>query len=90
MTIKGDRWTMSSPNTPLLSGSIRLIDIRDKMTLADLIVEEGIAQGRTCKAIFRMEGDTLQYCGAYSENRPTEFKPPEADGACISWKRVKP
>ena len=38
-----------------------------------MLVDEGNTRGRTVRAIFRLEGDTLSYCGTYDLPRPTEF-----------------
>ena len=43
-------------------------------TAADMMVEQGATKGQIVQAIFRLEGDNLQYCGTYSAVRATEFK----------------
>ena len=54
----------------------------------DLLVEEGDVKGQTFKAIFRVDGDKLEYCGTYGDARPVEFK---SEGECyyVPWKRAK-
>jgi uncharacterized protein (TIGR03067 family) len=87
-TVKGDRWTMKGPGSEGYSGKIKILDVREKVTLADLLVEEGETKGKTVKAIFRLEGETLHYCGTYDLERPTEFKG-DSDPYYYAWKRVK-
>jgi uncharacterized protein (TIGR03067 family) len=88
MTIKGDRWTSSAPGFGPISGKLKVIEIREKLTLVDLLVEEGETKGRTCKMILRIEGDTLHYCGTYNEARPTEFKTVD-ENVYYAWKRTQ-
>ncbi|QEL19577.1 hypothetical protein [Limnoglobus roseus] len=87
-TVKGDRWTMKGPGAEGYSGKIKVIDVGDKMTSADLLVEEGETKGKAVKAIFRLEGETLHYCGTYDLERPTEFKG-DSDPYYYAWKRAK-
>ncbi len=74
LTIKADRWNSSAPSFGLVSGKLKVIEIREKLTLVDLLIEEGVNKGKTVKMILRLEGDTLHYCGTYNEAHPTEFK----------------
>jgi uncharacterized protein (TIGR03067 family) len=87
-TVKGDRWTMKGPGSEGYAGKIKILEVRDKLTVADLLVEEGETKGKTVKAIFRLEGETLHYCGTYDLERPTEFKG-DVDPVSYVWKRVK-
>jgi uncharacterized protein (TIGR03067 family) len=87
MTIKGDRWTSSAPGFGPISGKLRVIEIGEKLTLVDLVVEDGETKGRTCRMILRLEGDTLHYCGTYAEARPTEFKTAD-ENVYYAWKRT--
>jgi uncharacterized protein (TIGR03067 family) len=88
MTIKEARWISSTPTFGPVSGTLQGIEVREKMTLVDLVVEAGPTKGRTCKAILRLDGDTLHYCGTYDAIRPTEFKP-GGNNVYIDWRRVK-
>jgi hypothetical protein len=74
MEIKGDRWSCGTPTSETFSGSIRIIEIGKAWTAADMTVEQGSTKGQTVRAIFRLDGDTLHYCGTYSAVRATEFK----------------
>jgi uncharacterized protein (TIGR03067 family) len=58
------------------------------LTVVDLVVEEGATKGKTVKAIFRLDGDTLHYCGTYDLDCPTEFQG-DSDPYYRAWKRVK-
>ena len=87
-TVTGESWTWKLPAAEGHSGKIKIIEVREKLTLADLLVEEGSTKGQTVKAIFRVDGDTLHYCGTYVLDRPTEFKG-DTDPYYVAWKRAK-
>src|SRR5262249_23433838 len=87
-TVKGDRWTMKAPGEEGYSGKVKILEVREGLTVADLVVEEGTTKGKTVKAIFRLDGDTLHYCGTYDLDRPSEFKG-DSDPYYYAWKRVK-
>jgi uncharacterized protein (TIGR03067 family) len=89
MTIKGDQWVSSTPTFGPVSGRLKDIEVGEKMTLVDLVVEKGPTQGQTCKAIFRLDGDTLHYCGTYGATHPTDFKM-EGNFYYLAWKRARP
>jgi hypothetical protein len=74
MTFKGDRWTSGTPTFGPVSGSVNVIELRPDLILVDLQTEEGQTKGVLVKAIIRVEGDTLHYCGTYGQVRPAEFK----------------
>jgi len=40
------------------------------------------------RAIFRLDGDTLHYCGTYGSVRPTQFRT-SSNEFYVAWKRVK-
>jgi hypothetical protein len=65
---------------------IKIVEVGEKWTTADLFVAEGDRKGQVCKAIFRLEGDTLRYSGSY-DARPTGFD--DGSGFTVEWKRVK-
>jgi uncharacterized protein (TIGR03067 family) len=85
LTIDGDKWTWADlQGKPLVGGTIRILGVHEKIIKADLIHETGEVSRPLTLAIFRVEGDTLFYNGAYPpDSRPTAFKP----GA--GWQRVK-
>jgi uncharacterized protein (TIGR03067 family) len=87
MTIKGDRFTSSTPATGPRNGRLKVIEVGEKVVLVDFIVEEGDVKGQTAKGILRLEGDTLHYCVTYGEVRPTEFRTAD-ENYYVAWKRV--
>ena len=90
LIIKGDSWRWG------VTGKFTLEEFRDNRIKilgttagvidADLSVAEGEMRGQTCRAIFRLDGDTLLYCGSYAV-RPTGFD--DGRGYMVEWKRVK-
>ena len=56
------------------------------MSTGDLFVAEGPNKGQVCKAIFRLDGDSLRYSGSYAA-RPNGFD--DGSGFQVVWKRVK-
>jgi len=73
------------------SNIIQIVEVREQMTRADLLVglDNHPRKGQTVKAIFRLDGDTLHYCGTYDLPRPTAFVKGRADPYYVEWKRVK-
>jgi uncharacterized protein (TIGR03067 family) len=88
LKITGDRWSSGTPTFGPTAGSVWVTEIKEKVVLADFAVEEGPTKGQTCKAIFRLEGDSLHYCATYAGHYPTEFKTVGNYFACV-LKRVK-
>jgi uncharacterized protein (TIGR03067 family) len=88
--LTGERWTIVGMGNPGGdSGRIKIVEVREKLTLADLVVEEGLLKGKTIKAIFHLDGDTLHFCGAvYAAERPTEFKG-HRDPYYYMWTRTR-
>jgi hypothetical protein len=62
-----------------------VVEVSEKIAKADLWVGLGGRKGQTCKAIFRLDGDTLHYSGSY-RSRPIRFK--NGSGYEVEWKRV--
>jgi uncharacterized protein (TIGR03067 family) len=88
LTIQGERFTSAAPGVGSRNGTIKIIEVGGKATLVDMVIEEGDVKGQTFRAIFRLDGDTLEYCGTYGEARPVEFNT-EGDNYHIAWKRAK-
>lgn len=90
LVIQDDRWAWGEGGPWKLDDTHRnLIDIvavGDKVIEADLIVMDP-AGPRVCRAIFRLDGDTLHYCGTYDAVRPTEFKT-SWNAVHVAWKRL--
>jgi hypothetical protein len=91
--IKGDRWAWGEAGPWQLEDSnknrIEIIDVGEKLTQANLIVVDAAGSTKVCKAIFRLDGDTLHYCGTYDLPRPTAFVMGQGNPFYVAWKRVK-
>ena len=87
MTIKGDQFTSSTPSTGPRNGTLKVVEVGEKVIQVDMTVEVGDTKGQTFKAIFRLDGDTLHTCGTYAETRPIDFKTAGAN-YYIPWMRV--
>ena len=87
MTIKGDRWMSAAPGNPPIGGRLKVIGISEQTIQVDMVLELGEMKDKTCKAIFRLDGDILHYCGTYGDTRPTEFRTTE-ENTYYAWKRV--
>jgi hypothetical protein len=74
MKFAGDTWSSGTPTFGPVGGKILVVELRGKLTLADLVVLEGPTKGHRVQAIFRRDGDRLDYCGSYGAKRPTEFQ----------------
>ena len=87
LVIKSDRWLWGSPGRfpfdEVGDNRLTVIEVGEKMTRADLQNGEQV-----CRAIFRLDGDTLHYCGTYDGQRPTEFRA-EGKNVYVAWKRAK-
>jgi hypothetical protein len=88
MKITENRWSSGTPTFGPTAGVMWIDEIREKEVLVIFAVEEGPTQGQICKAIFRLDGDSLHYCGTYAGHYPTEFKTVGIYYACV-FKRVK-
>lgn len=91
LVFKGDRWawgvsgswTVDERNGNL----VVIVAVEEKVVRADLVVGDP-AKGVVCRAIFRLDGDTLHYCGTYDALAPTEFRT-TVNSFYVPWKRVK-
>jgi hypothetical protein len=91
LLIKGDRWLWGHGQVDYQQAKmnqIKIVEVGEKATAADLLVVDGETTVRVCRAILRLEGDTLQYCGTYDPVRPTEFKS-AGNHVYVAWKRGK-
>jgi hypothetical protein len=88
LRIHDQLWESSAPGSGTIRGTLKAIEVRQSVVYVDLFVDTGSTEGSTCKMIFRLDGDTLHYCGAYDAQRPTEFK---SDGprVYVAWKRSR-
>jgi len=89
--VKGDRW-MWGDGTPwkfddTTKNRIEIIEVGEKTIQADVVVADGTPERKVCRAIYRLDGDTLHYCGTYELLRPTEFRT-AWNSFYVAWKRV--
>lgn len=81
-TIEGNRWSWGN-----VAGTLQWVSATADVESIDLLVTRGITQGQTCRAIVRLEGNTLHYCDTYHARRPGEFK--TANGNFyFAWQRA--
>jgi len=85
LIIRGDRWwwgeTGQFPLDETPDNFVAILHVPEQVVSADLHV----ADGRVCRAVFRLDGDTLHYAGNYGP-RPAGF-----DGSCgyvVHWRRA--
>jgi uncharacterized protein (TIGR03067 family) len=89
ITISDDRFASVAPGGGSLRGTIQIVEVGEASVKADLRIEEDGEVVMTAEAIFRLEGDTLHYCGNDpGQPRPTEFKG-EGTKYYVPWKRAK-
>ena len=90
LIIKKDYWWWGSKRdvqtAKLKKNRLHPLEVTKGFTKVNLTVELGPSRGKTCQAIFRLEGDALRYSGSY-KTRPKGFADPH--GYAIEWKRVK-
>src|SRR5262249_11250034 len=76
--VEGDRWAWGQAGTWTLdertANRVLIVRVSEKLIFADMVVGDPANEGRVCQAIFRLDGDTLHYCGTYGPVRPTEFR----------------
>jgi uncharacterized protein (TIGR03067 family) len=67
------------------------IDPAKKPKAIDYMMTEGPTKGKTHLGIYKLDGDTVQFCfAAPGKDRPTDFTAKEGSQRTLSvWKRVK-
>ncbi|MBO0697124.1 MAG: hypothetical protein J2P46_01900 [Zavarzinella sp.] len=92
LIIRDGRWAWGNAGPWQLdrthTNRIVIVEVGDKVTRADLLVGDPAAGGRVCRAIFRLDGETLDYCGTYDAFYPAEFRTTE-NTFHVAWKRIK-
>ncbi|HKB04355.1 MAG TPA: hypothetical protein VKD90_19175 [Gemmataceae bacterium] len=90
--VKGDRWAWGQAGSWTLDEQkgdlVLIVAVGEKLIHADMLVGDPANGGRVCRAIFRLHGDTLHYCGTYDPFRPTEFRT-TINTFYVAWTRVK-
>jgi hypothetical protein len=90
--VKGDRWAWGEAGPWALDkrklNPVVIVEVWEKTVQADLLVGDPANDGRVCRAIFHLDGNTLHYCGTYDPVRPTEFRS-TATSLHVAWKRVQ-
>jgi hypothetical protein len=74
LQIDGQRWSSATPTWGPNGGAMWVVDVGPGSVAADMLVEYGPNRGETCRAIYKLDGDRLRYCGTYTPTRATEFK----------------
>jgi hypothetical protein len=90
--VRGERWWWGNgPSMPkdALMSTIKIVEMTDRWSAADMMVDYGPMKGQICHAIFRLDGETLHYCGSYEPRRPTEFRTGPLQFH-VAWQRAKP
>jgi uncharacterized protein (TIGR03067 family) len=97
LNIKGDKFSWVEKGQKSNFGItiiIKNVNVQKNVVQVDLLnmIEGNPNKGMTCKVIFRLEGETLHYCGTYGPKRPTEFKGSGSglnEIVYVAWKRLK-
>jgi RNA polymerase sigma factor (sigma-70 family) len=91
---KGNTWETTLDGKVTQSGTFKFVDLNASPKQMDLLITFSVAEeekGRTCSAIFMLDGDAMCYCAsdAAKDPRPTGFATQEGDGCSAGlYKRV--
>jgi uncharacterized protein (TIGR03067 family) len=90
LVVKGDKYTVTI-GKKVDQGTVKL-NPKAKPKALDLTGTEGPNKGKTIRAIYERDGDTLRVCYDLSgKSRPTKFETREgAPLFLVTWKREKP
>ena len=88
LEVTGDRWSSATPTWGPNGGRMWVVEVGPTSVAADMLVEYGPNAGQICRAIYKLDGNRLRYCGTYTPIRATEFK---ADGGhyLVEFDRTK-
>lgn len=71
---EGHRWWRYVGGQPVQAGTIDIVGVDREFTRADVTITAGSLRGSTLGVLFRIDGDTLQYCyGAPDGARPRQL-----------------
>lgn len=88
MTYTGNKWVWKNGGAVAQAGTWNVVVIGKTATTYNGRVTAGFNLGAEALGIFRLEGDTFQYCEGPS--RPKDFTTRRGDGCyCCTWKRAK-
>jgi uncharacterized protein (TIGR03067 family) len=91
---KGNTWETTLDGKVTQSGTFKFVDLNASPKQMDLLITFSVAEeekGRTCSAIFMLDGDVMSYCAsdAAKDPRPKDFTTQEGDGCCAGlYQRV--
>jgi uncharacterized protein (TIGR03067 family) len=89
LVVRGSKYSLSLADTRLEMSHQLQSDQRPRAM--DLTVTEGADKGKTFKAIYKLEGDTLTVCRSIhpDQDRPAEFgTKPDSGLMLVVWKRI--
>jgi uncharacterized protein (TIGR03067 family) len=90
VSIKGDRWTLTSGKKGKLTTWHIKVDTSKKPMTIDVFVKDGDKQTIVWRGIYKLEGDLLTVCRTTGDSgRPTSFEPKGSKGMLIVWNRAK-
>jgi uncharacterized protein (TIGR03067 family) len=90
-TYAGGKFVVKNGDKIIVAGSVKL-DPAKKPKALDVTYTEGPDKGKSFKAIYERDGDTMKFCRPASpdQDRPTVFKmSPEKPGLMTIYKRAK-
>jgi uncharacterized protein (TIGR03067 family) len=84
------RWKVEDGGKVTFTGDMKVYPDRSPRAADSTLTNEGEHKGKTVRAIYELDGDTLKQCWAVERERPREFDPKPSAGINYSvYKRVK-
>ncbi len=83
-------WKVEDGGKTIFTGNIKVYPDRNPKAADSTLTNEGEQKGKTVRAIYELDGDTLKQCWAVEGERPRAFDPKPDPGVNYSvYKRVK-
>jgi uncharacterized protein (TIGR03067 family) len=83
-------WKVEDGGKMIFTGNIKVYPDRNPKAADSTLTNEGEQKGKTVRAIYELDGDTLKQCWAVKGERPRAFDPKPEPGVNYSvYKRVK-